>query len=413
MMIGINMECFNFTCQGESHKATNKVCQDYSYSKTYENGIVVAIVCDGHGGKRYFRSHIGSQLAGEITEKNVKTFIESIDSTLFVEKPYTSSSAIATQITNASFDKENNVDKAFRQLFSSIIYEWNTKIVEHANNTPLTEEELNDMESQWVEDFNNGKSLEKVYGCTLMVCVITPTFWFAFHIGDGKCVSFDNEAKWSEPIPWDERCFLNKTTSLCDSTAIDEFRYCYQGKGEYPIAIFLGSDGVDDSFGAEENLVNFYVQIIKEIIKESKDDVIKEIESTLPQLSKIGSKDDMSLAVIYNKESLITAFPKFISWQIDSVKKSISNLNKQIQEKKARLTELESEECITRSKQIEYNYTFADVQKLYNEKTKQVKKIDILSQELYGDNYTPYMDNIGLGIEETIVEKEKPKESEQ
>lgn len=407
------MECFNFTCQGESHRATNKVCQDYSYSNTYENGIVVAIVCDGHGGKRYFRSHIGSQLAGKITERNVRTFIDSIDSTLFVDKPYTSSSAIATQISNADFDKENNIDKAFRQLFSSIIYEWNTQIVEHAKNTPLTEEELNDMESLWVEEFNNGKSLEKVYGCTLMACVITPTYWFAFHIGDGKCISFDDEANWREPIPWDERCFLNKTTSLCDSTAIDEFRYCYQGKGDYPIAIFLGSDGVDDSFGAEENLANFYIQIIKEIIKGSKDDVIREIESTLPQLSRIGSKDDISLAVIYNKERLVKVSPKFILWQINSIKKSVSNINRLIQDKKAKLAEFESEENITKSKQIEYNYTFADVQKLYNEKTKQVRKIDILSQELYGDNYTPYMDDIGLGIEETINDVEKLERSEQ
>ena len=42
--------CFNYSCQGESHKATNKECQDYSLSvKDDDNGIYIAVVCDGHG----------------------------------------------------------------------------------------------------------------------------------------------------------------------------------------------------------------------------------------------------------------------------------------------------------------------------------------------------------------------------
>ena len=130
---------------------------------------------------------------------------------------------------------------------------------------------------------------------------------------------------------------MNKTTSLCDSTAIDEFRYCFQGNGEFPIAVFLGSDGMDDSFGADENLVNFYVQIAKEIVQTDRENVVSEIEQTLPQLSKIGSKDDMSIAIVYNKEQLTTAYPKVLAWQIDSTQKSISSINKKIEEKKKRI----------------------------------------------------------------------------
>lgn len=413
MMIGIKMDCINFTCQGESHKATEKVCQDYSYSNIYENDIAIAIVCDGHGGKRYFRSDIGSRLAGEVTEKNVNIFIETIGETLFKGKPYTSNTAIATQISNAQFEKESSIDKAFRQLFSSIIYDWNTQIIEHAKSTPLSDKELGEMEQSWIDDFNKGQSLEKVYGCTLMAYIQTATYWFAFHIGDGKCLSFDKDAKWREPIPWDDRCFLNKTTSLCDSTAIDEFRYCFQGNGEFPIAIFLGSDGMDDSFGAEENLVNFYVQIIKEIVQNNKENVVLEIEQTLPQLSKIGSKDDMSVAIVYDKEQLTTAFPKFISWQIDSIKRVISEINRKITEKKKRISDIEKIEEVTQKMKIEYNYAYSDLKKIYQEKSKQVKRIDILLQELYGDSYTPYMDDIGLDIDNKNISENKGTNSEQ
>ena len=396
----MKIDCINFTCQGESHKATNKVCQDYSYSKIYENGLAVAIVCDGHGGKRYFRSDIGARLACEVTEKNVNVFLETIDKSLFTNKPYTSHTDIATQIHNSQFEKENDIDKAFRQLFSSIIFDWNTKILEHAKSTPLNEEELQYLENDWKLDFEQGISLEKVYGCTLMTYVQTSTFWFAFHIGDGKCVSFNSDAKWSEPIPWDDRCFLNKTTSLCDSTAIEEFRYCYEGNGNFPSAIFLGSDGMDDSFGDELNLVNFYVQIVKELAEKDKEDVLNEIKTTLPQLSKIGSKDDMSLAVVFNQEELSKLLPRFISWQIDSTKNKINNINIKILEIKSKISLLETTENITKKTQIEYNYAFSDLKKLFTEKTGLVKRINILLNELYGEGFTPYMDSVGLQLEE-------------
>ena len=62
---------------------------------------------------------------------------------------------------------------------------------------------------------------------------------------------------------------------------------------------------------------------------------------------------------------------------------------------------------------IEYNYAFADVKKLYQEKSKLVKRIDILSQELYGENYTPYMDEIGLNFDSDNLTENKDINSEQ
>ena len=117
------MDSLNFSCQGESHIATGKVCQDYSYSKVYENGNAIAIVCDGHGGKRYFRSDIGAGLS------------------LLKGTPFTQCVTISEQITNQDFDKTSNIERAFRQLFGSVIYEWNAQILEHASQTPISETE--------------------------------------------------------------------------------------------------------------------------------------------------------------------------------------------------------------------------------------------------------------------------------
>lgn len=54
--------------QGYAHKSAGKECQDHSVSwqnKYYD----AAIVCDGHGGDKYFRSDAGAYLACEAGKK--------------------------------------------------------------------------------------------------------------------------------------------------------------------------------------------------------------------------------------------------------------------------------------------------------------------------------------------------------
>jgi serine/threonine protein phosphatase PrpC len=77
------MQEIHSTCQGESHKATNKVCQDYSYVEI-TNDLTIAVVCDGHGGERYFRSDIGSKVAAEVTAECMRLFIEGIDKNILL-----------------------------------------------------------------------------------------------------------------------------------------------------------------------------------------------------------------------------------------------------------------------------------------------------------------------------------------
>ena len=57
----------------------------------------IAIVCDGHGGDRYFRSDIGAKYAAEVTLEALRQFVASIDQSLFEEKPYTAEEAIALE----------------------------------------------------------------------------------------------------------------------------------------------------------------------------------------------------------------------------------------------------------------------------------------------------------------------------
>ena len=380
------MDSLNFSCQGESHIATGKVCQDYSYSKVYENGNAIAIVCDGHGGKRYFRSDIGAKIAAEVAERKVSAFIEEAGFSLLKDTPFTQCVTISEQITNQDFGKTSNIGRAFRQLFGSIIYEWNAQVLEHANQTPISETEKEGLEERWIKEFESKDNLEKVYGCTLLLCAYTPQFWFAFQIGDGKCFACDENGNWSEPIPWDERCFLNKTTSICDSSAIDEFRYCYDGTGNFPIAVILGSDGIDDSFGAEENQANFYVQILKSIAKSGIEATLSEIKSTLPQLSKIGSQDDMSIAMVFDAEKVSMAVPKLIEWQISNVRRLIAEESAKIAKANSIQQSLESLGTMTRQNMIDLQYANSDEKRAIEARTKLQSRLDTLLAELNGND---------------------------
>lgn len=380
------MDSLNFSCQGESHIATGKVCQDYSYSKVYENGNAIAIVCDGHGGKRYFRSDIGAKIAAEVAERKISAFIEEAGFSLLKDTPFTQCVTISEQITNQDFDKTSNIERAFRQLFGSIIYEWNAQVLEHANQTPISETEKEGLEERWIMEFESKDNLEKVYGCTLLVCAYTPQFWFAFQIGDGKCFACDENGNWSEPIPWDERCFLNKTTSICDSSAIDEFRYCYDGTSNFPIAVILGSDGIDDSFGAEENQANFYVQILKSIAKSGIEATLSEIKSTLPQLSKIGSQDDMSIAMVFDAEKVSMAVPKLIEWQISNVRRLIAEESAKIAKANSIQQSLESVGTMTRQNMIDLQYANSDEKRAIEARTKLQSRLDTLLAELNGND---------------------------
>ena len=386
------MKFIEHHCQGESHKSSDKPCQDYAYAES-SNGLSIAIVCDGHGGERYFRSQYGSQFATEITKEAIHAYVENMASSfenkeqksVFDGSSFTSYNAM--NATDSQLDSEAH--KSLMWLFSSIISQWNLRITQHAMQTDLTEWELSHVEQKYQDEFLNKRksedsTFEKTYGCTLMAYVQTPTYWFAFHLGDGKCVSMrvENEKLVCEqPIPWDERCFLNKTTSLCDSNALEEFRYCYQGNGEFPLAMFLGSDGMDDSYGDGFNLYNFYIQLFKLIIRNGKERTYKELVKTLPIISEKGSKDDMSVASVYDDRNLTETFFLLTGYQKMKLNEQIDAIESKILELQNKIDTAGNYESLDRSQQINIDYAIKDLSKAKDKASKLDYKIRYIKGE--------------------------------
>ncbi len=272
-------KAFDVRSIGASHIKSGKPCQDYSFS-AYGDKFAVGIVCDGHGGDKYIRSEIGSKLATEICNEAIKS--------LFGKR-------IDNQTTMAKF--QPNPEATLQQLASFIIFKWREAVEAHFNSQPFTRSEFEHLSDKDKASLNKPDGWVSAYGTTLIAAVRTSEFWFGLHIGDGKCVIVSETDTCLQPIPWDDKCFLNATTSLCDEKALERFRVFFSTEN-LPKAIFVASDGVDDTFGTDEALHGFYKSVMQLFAEKPFDEAKIELQSFLPGLSAKGSQDDISIAGI-------------------------------------------------------------------------------------------------------------------
>lgn len=332
------MKVFNKSTIGESHIADQKPCQDYSLSYKSNSGASIAIVSDGHGGKSYFRSQIGSETACYVAKECLDSFINCVDKSLYaVEGKEVIRIYPLTAIEHPG--KVGQPEEQLRQLSKSIIHKWKQEVSKDAKERELNEWEMSNVAEEDRAQLNNDEKRYRAYGCTLMAFVTTSDYWFALHLGDGKCIAFHDERTgmvWSEPLPWDDKCFLNKTTSLCANDAYESFRFAYGGVDSMPLAVFLGSDGLDDTFGDTDLLCDFYIKVLKEILFSSQESVEAELEESLSLLSRRGSLDDMSIACIYDEERLCKNINSILEHQISLVSQRISSSQRRVKELIAR-----------------------------------------------------------------------------
>lgn len=275
----MNARSFHITAQGASHKKKHIVCQDASDSYCDEH-CAIAIVCDGHGGADYVRSDIGSRFACEVAKENIISFLRKVD--------------IETLT--------HNTEVVLRQLTACIISDWNVSIRSHFDSNPLTEAEKSVISEKARKKYAQPDKIDSAYGTTLIAAAMTRDFWFGLHIGDGKCVAVDQGSRFVQPIPWDEKCFLNETTSICDSHALENFRHFFSRK--LPVAIFIGTDGIDGCFKDNEQFYNLYKTIICSFATTDFDQAYGELADYLPRLSAKGSGDDVSIAAVLDLDAI-------------------------------------------------------------------------------------------------------------
>ena len=114
--------------------------------------------------------------------------------------------------------------------------------------------------------------------------------YYCYEISDGRI---------DQPVPWDERCLMNFTTSLCNADAIESCRYYVGDMREDPIlACYVITDGVEDAFDDQSGVNAFMGKVTGWLAGRGARGLEEYLGEFLPDFSRTGSADDVSVAGI-------------------------------------------------------------------------------------------------------------------
>lgn len=308
------MFVFNKSVIGYSHIQRGSVCEDASASFASPDGrYYICAAADGHGDKRCFRSSFGSSAAVRLAVDKLKRFAE-----LVLSEGNGKDGMLFKLINDPRYQRDS-----IKQLTDCILSEWSSAVTENYNSDPPTAEELALLDS------SSEVNISHVYGTTLIAGLMLPDCLIVVHQGDGRCEVFYKDGTVDQPVPWDRRCMGTGTTSLCDSDASVSFRSILINTSIRPVAAcFMGSDGIDDSYrdtyenteneyGASHILMGgvhrFYKGLLCFLTENSTDGFNGYLEEMLPQLSRCGSGDDMSVAGMVDVDAVCPYLKAYLS----------------------------------------------------------------------------------------------------
>ena len=358
---------FNKTVIGYKHIQKNIPCEDFSASFSDAYGLCdIAIVADGHGDPSCFRSQSGSMMAVNSAMRCLKEF-----ASCWVND-------LGTFRDNISSLKER--DGMIKRLTDAIISNWYEKIQSDISENPISEEEYL-MAGDMANLYRTGERVEHIYGTTLMAALRLVDILILIHQGDGRCDVFYADGSVDQPIPWDDRCHENVTTSMCDKDVASSIRSCVIDLSQKNIAAcYLGSDGVEDSYRNMEGTHLFYQQLSCDLLERNFEGFDQFLGEKLTALSKEGSADDVSVAGIVYPNSIKNLYSLF--------KEKIKSYNlfeeKQVLEEK--LFSMERKHSVLQKRYIEAQKVIAageeELSKL-EEKSKLIsKEIEDIQKEI-------------------------------
>ena len=270
-------------CRGSEHIRQNKPLQDFSGSTSDRwKSYAYALIADGHGGEKYFRSEHGSRIA-------VLCAVEEINKVL---------KDLLFHIKKKEVDV---IDKSLKNLCAKILLAWRERVCAHFSEHPLTEDERKQCEVLKITLPIPEEEIPTLYGSTLLSAVYFEKFefWFALQIGDGRTVAIREDGSAFCPIPEDEGMGFGVTASLCGARAAEHFFYSFGFERLGGITVM--SDGLTDSFD-KDKLPDFILNIQKNALAD-REKTKGELEAFLPKLSEQGSGDDVSFAGVFAKEN--------------------------------------------------------------------------------------------------------------
>lgn len=313
---------FHQTAIGHLHVMRGIPCEDHSLSYSDDEGRYhIAVVADGHGSSECFRSNIGSKMACERAMALLKVFADS------VTDPQTDQDSFFEELLGDTRSRQTTVHR----LTDAIIAGWHDAICAYHEEHPVSEAELDVLTEKYGPDKTQAitEHVEHIYGTTLMAAVAFAQCVLLIHQGDGRIDVFYEDGTVDQPVPWDERCQENMTTSMCDADVTTSIRHTILDFSEKKvIACFLGSDGVEDAYrdsaedlGGSHGLMagvhTFYKYLACQCVGAEREAFEQMLEGFLPEFSanglfsRSGSGDDVSVAGILDLEGIAVVKEQF------------------------------------------------------------------------------------------------------
>lgn len=282
---------FHDTVIGYRHINEESPCQDSSTSYAVDDGsFQVIAVGDGHGDPACHRSGKGSEFAVSVAEKCLVEFGKAI------------------VVGDMDFSSPRQRRECIEQLTNTIISKWNGAIRNDLLENTVNDEDLNEA-GLYEAAYREGRRLEHLYGTTLIAALRVSHYLILVHQGDGRCDVFYDDGTVDQPIPWDNRCKGSITTSMCDEDVFQSIRSAVIDTDERKVvACYIGSDGVEDSYYDNEETQlgthRFYMDLSCKLHEFGIDGFLQYLDDFLPEFSRTGSADDVSVAGIVDMEMI-------------------------------------------------------------------------------------------------------------
>jgi serine/threonine protein phosphatase PrpC len=273
--------------RGSSHQRSGVPNQDAVQcvvTPGAQGTVAVAVVSDGHGSARHFRSQIGSSLAVSTVAATLQTFLrESVSSNGHV--PF--------------------VPEQVHELERKIVSGWLAAVHSDLEKTPFSEMELAKLEKEEGAEARAAVVItpELAYGATLLAAAATDKVLLYLQLGDGEILSVNALGTTTRPLPPDDRLIANQTTSLCQPEAWKDFRSSWVIAGALPSLVLLSTDGYANSFRSDDDFLKIgqdYLEIIRE---QGLASVAEELPAILTEATQQGSGDDITLAILQDDPS--------------------------------------------------------------------------------------------------------------
>lgn len=260
------LHVFSKSSIGYTHINNKKPCQDYSSTYRDPQRIIITC-CDGHGGNKYIRSHIGSHMASNA----IVNVFASVHHSFFRLKE----------------------DEIENKIKLSILCEWNKLVEGQMSEKPIKKYETQMLDDDEILMLKANHAM--AYGTTLTGALLLGNKLLVVKIGDTEVIGvkkgelvdiFDNS---DDPA-------ANVTYSMCQD---DAFKYLKVKLLDFRDldGIILCTDGLTSPYQSYDNFNQSLIKpMINKIINTKSlsyiDEFIEEIASDL------GVGDDVSLSFI-------------------------------------------------------------------------------------------------------------------